>query len=335
MNCFSQLTAVITGFFVFFISTAHSVDLPEIGESAAAIVTPIEEFETGQAVMRNIRRAGGTLEDPLVHQYLNQLGYSLVANSESQMKNFHFFMINDNSINAFALPGGFIGMNYGLLLRTQSESELASVLAHEIAHVTQRHHARSYEYGSHSNVPAIAALIAAIILGGNNYEVGEAALATMAATSIQNQLDFTRENEKEADHIGIALLSDSGFDTYSMAHFFETLEKNSRLYGQEAPEFLRTHPVNKTRIADAKNRARQLPQHPLPEQKAFLLIRSRLQVLTSTDIHKTREAFEQNLQSGNYLDQDAENYGYALSLIASKEYTKARQIIQALLKKEP
>ncbi|HEB55039.1 MAG TPA: M48 family peptidase [Gammaproteobacteria bacterium] len=314
---------------------AQQIELPEIGASGAASVTPTEEYETGKAVVRNIRRAGGVLDDPLIHEYINNLGYSLIANSDSSMKNFYFFMVNDSQINAFALPGGFIGVNYGLLLATESESELASVLAHEIAHVTQRHHARAYEQGKKSNIPAMAALIAAIILGGKNYEVGEAAMATMAATSIQNKLDFTRANEKEADYIGIALLSKSGYDPFSMASFFEKLAKNSRLYGESAPEFLRTHPVSKNRVADARNRARTLPRHPQKDQKTYLLIRSRLRVLTSHDKRKTLAYFRKNLAAKNYLDPDAENYGYALSLIDNKQFDLARKVLNKLLKKEP
>jgi len=313
---------------------AQQIDLPEIGGSGAASVTPTEEYETGKNVVRNIRRAGGVLDDPLSHEYINNLGYSLVANSDSSMKNFYFFMVNDSQINAFALPGGFIGVNYGLLLASESESELASVMAHEIAHVTQRHHARAYEQGSKSNIPAVAALIAAIILGGKNYEVGEAALATMAATSIQNQLDFTRANEKEADYIGIALLSDSGYDPFSMASFFEKLAKNSRLYGESAPEFLRTHPVSKNRVADARSRARTLPRQQKMDQKTYLLIRNRLRVLSSDDKQKTLTYFANNLAANNYLDQDAENYGYALSLIENKRFDRARKILNKLLQTE-
>jgi len=318
-----------------FNSSAQQIELPEIGGSGAASVTPTEEYETGKAVMRNIRRAGGVLDDPLVHEYINNLGYSLIANSDSSMKNFYFFMVNDSQINAFALPGGFIGVNYGLLLATESESELASVLAHEIAHITQRHHARAYEQGKKSNIPAMAALLAAIILGGNNYQVGEAALATMAASSIQNKLDFTRANEKEADYIGIALLSKSGYDPFSMASFFEKLAKNSRLYGKSAPEFLRTHPVSKNRVADARSRARTLPRHPQKSQKTYLLIRSRLRVLTSHDKRKTLSYFRKNLAAKDYLDPDAENYGYALSLIENKKFEQARKILNKLLKTEP
>lgn len=179
------------------LSYADNIVLPDIGDNAGNI-SPAEEYRTGEAVVRNIRRAGGILDDPLIQGYLNELGYRLVAPSESQQL-FHFFLIKDLAINAFALPGGFIGINAGLILATKSESELAGVMAHEIAHVTQRHHARQYEQGSSSNIPIIAALIAAMVLGSQDNDVGQAAIASVAAGSAQKQINFTRSNEKEAD----------------------------------------------------------------------------------------------------------------------------------------
>lgn len=189
-----------------------------MGNSADSGIGPVEEQKTGEAVIRNIRRAGGIINDPLLDSYLNHLGYSLVATSPDQDQQFNFFMINDRNINAFALPGGFIGVNYGLIMAAESESELASVLAHEIAHITQRHHARVDAVGS-SQIPIVAALIAAMILGANDSEIGEAALATAAASAAQSQINFTRSNEKEADRIGIGMLADAHYSTNAMATF--------------------------------------------------------------------------------------------------------------------
>ena len=317
---------------------SQQIALPEIGQSGGAIVTPEQERRAGEAVVRNIRRAGGILDDPLVNDYLNHLAYRLVSNSDTQHPQFEFFMINDRVINAFALPGGYIGVNYGLLLGTKSESELASVLAHEIAHVTQRHHARAYEFSEGSNIPYLAAMIAAMILGAQGTqtgEVGQAALAAITAGSIQQQINFTRANEKEADYIGIQLLADSGFDPYSMAAFFQKLDRESRLYGPQAPEFLRTHPVNESRIADATNRAEQMQRAISPNPKSYYLMRARLQVITATDKKVVRNGFAKTLKSGRYLDRDAEQYGYALSLIETGEFTQARKILNGLIKRDP
>jgi predicted Zn-dependent protease len=309
---------------------ANSIVLPDIGDNAGNI-SPAEEYRTGEAVIRNIRRAGGVLDDPLIQGYLNELGYRLVAPSESQQL-FHFFLIKDSSINAFALPGGFIGINAGLILATKSENELAGVMAHEIAHVTQRHHARQYEQGKNS-VPIIAALIAAMVLGSQNSDIGQAALASVAANSAQKQINFTRANEKEADRIGINLLINAEFNPHGMAAFFDTMDKQSRLYGDSIPEFLRSHPVNPARIADAKHRANQYPNGLTTSSTTYHLLRTRLKVLASDDKVSLLKDFSGMLKAGNYQNQDAARYGYALALQANKKYNQALQQTRILLKK--
>ncbi len=314
---------------------SEGVALPEIGASGAALVSPMEEQRTGEAVVRNIRRAGGILDDPLATDYLNFLGYRLVSHSDTRQRQFSFFLVNDDGINAFALPGGFIGVNYGLVLATESENELASVMAHEIAHVTQRHHARAYELAeSSSNIPVLAAIIAAIVLGSQGSELGQAALTSLAAGNIQRQLDFTRENEKEADRVGIALLAESEFNPASMADFFHKLDRESRLYGSSAPEFLRTHPVTENRIADAMNRAAQYPARKWHSSRNYYLIRNRLAVLTSRDPEVTYRQFENDLRNGRYIDKAAARYGLALAMMATKRYAGARRILDQLLNED-
>ena len=311
---------------------ANNIVLPDIGDNAGNI-SPAEEYRTGKAVIRNIRRAGGVLDDPLIQGYLNELGYRLVASSETQQL-FHFFLINDSSINAFALPGGFIGINAGLILATKSESELAGVMAHEIAHITQRHHARQYEQGS-NNIPIIAALIAAMILGSQDSDVGQAALVSVAAGTAQKQINFTRENEKEADRIGINLLINAEFNPHGMAAFFDTMDKQSRLYGDSIPEFLRSHPVNTARITDAKNRANQYPDGLTTNSTAYYLLHTRLKVLASDNKDTLLKDFSSMLKRGNYENKEATRYGYALALQANKKYTQALRQTRILLKKNP
>lgn len=313
-------------------SFANNIILPDIGDNAGHI-SPAEEYRTGEAVIRNIRRAGGVLDDPLIQSYLNELGYRIVAPSETQQL-FHFFLINDNSINAFALPGGFIGINAGLILATTSESELAGVMAHEIAHVTQRHHARQYEQGT-NNIPIIAALIAAMVLGNQNSDIGQAAIASAAAGSIQKQINFTRANEKEADRIGITLLTNADFNPHGMAAFFSTLDNKSRLYGDNVPEFLRSHPVNPARIADAKHRASQFPNKPTVSSTTYHLLRARLKVLTSGSKPALLKELTSKLQAGNYQNKEATRYSYALALYSNKNYSQALLQTRILLKKNP
>ncbi|GMR16416.1 MAG: M48 family metalloprotease [Gammaproteobacteria bacterium] len=310
----------------------NSIDLPDIGDNAGNI-SPAEEYRTGEAVIRNIRRAGGVLDDPLIQGYLNELGYRLVAPSETQQV-FNFFLIKDHGINAFALPGGFIGINAGLILATKSESELAGVMAHEIAHVTQRHFARRFEQDSNS-IPIIAALIAAMVLGSQNNDIGQAALASVAAGSAQKQLNFTRANEKEADRIGIKLLTNAGFNPHGMATFFDTMDKQSRFFGDSLPEFLRTHPVNPARISDAKHRASQYPNVLKTSSINYHLLRTRLKVLASDDEVALLKDFASMLQAGNYQNKEATRYGYALALQANKKYNQALSQTRILLKQNP
>ncbi len=311
---------------------AGNTALPDIGDNAGS-VSPIEEYRTGEAVIRNIRRAGGVLDDPLIQSYLNELGYRLVAPSETQLL-FNFFLIKDHAINAFALPGGFIGINAGLILTTKSESELAGVMAHEIAHVTQRHFARRFEQGG-SSIPIIAALIAAIVLGSKNSEIGQAALASVAAGSAQKQINFTRANEKEADRIGINLLINAEFNPHGMATFFDTMDKQSRFFGDNVPEFLRSHPVNPARIADARHRASKYPNVLTTNSINYYLLRTRLRVLASDDDVALLKNFSSMLQEGNYQNKEATRYGYALALQANKKYKQALSQTHILLKNNP
>ncbi len=310
--------------------SASSIELPDIGDNAGA-VSPAEEFRTGEAVIRNIRRAGGILDDPLVQSYLEELSFRLVASNQGDQL-FHFFLIKDMDINAFALPGGFIGINAGLILLTKNESELAGVIAHEIAHVTQRHFARRTEETT-SNIPVLAAMIAAIILGSQDEQVGQAALATAIAGTAQKQLNFTRANEKEADRIGISLLIKSGFDPQGMADFFESMGKRARLYGDGVPEFLRTHPLTPARITDARDRANQYPQKQVTSSLSYYLLRTRLQVLASDNPAELVKDFQQRLQRGNYQNRESTRYGYALALLAAKKYDRALKQTRLLLKK--
>ncbi len=310
--------------------------LPDIGQSAATVLTPAEERRTGEAVVRNIRRAGGILDDPLLTEYINTLGYRLLANAENPDHHpFQFFIVNDNSINAFALPGGFIGVNYGLIMKTDSENELASVLAHEVVHVTQRHHARAYENAGNTQLPVLAAIIAAIILGSKGNELGQAALTSAAAGAIQNEINFTRHNEEEADRIGIQMLAKAGMDANGMANFFDKLDKESRLQGFQLPDFLRTHPVNTQRISDAQSRAAQLPKVKSADTLNYTLMKQRLIAMTSENLAGSQQSFEQALITKDENNVSAQHYGYALVLLRLGKYAQAESEIKILLQRDP
>lgn len=329
---FVLVLCAITGF----VFATPNLDLPDLGDSGLATMTPAQEQRTGGTVVRNLRRAGLIVDDPLLTDYLNQLGYTLLANhdKDNQTK-FSFFLVNDPGINAFALPGGYIGINYGLIRETESESELASVIAHEIAHVTQRHYARAFGTSSQSELPILAAIIAAIVLGSQGSELGQAALASVAAGQAQSQINFTRQNEYEADRIGISILAESGFDPEEMASFFEKLDKESRLYSVNVPEFLRTHPVNENRIADARGRARLLPKSNSTNSLNYHLMRQRIVALASHDKQLSEKQFEDEMSKRKGNDLIATRYGYVLNLMRLEKYDQARQEIVKLLKDNP
>lgn len=316
---------------------AKELDLPDIGDSGAAIMTPVQERRVGEAVMHNLRRAGMIVDDPISTAYLNQLGYRLLAQRENpDQTTFTFFLVNDKSINAFALPGGFIGVNYGLVTASDSEDELASVLAHEIAHVTQRHYARAYDMGKSSELSVLAALIAAIVLGSQgNADIGQAAIATAAGASAQHQINFTRHNEEEADRIGIQLLAKAGFDPEMMAEFFEKLDKEARLYGSNVPAFLLDHPVNSERITDARNRAQQLPSPKPHDELMYLLMRDRIIAQSSSDKRSVEKRFQEELKQAQGERQIALRYGYTLSLIQLDKYEQALKQVDILLQHDP
>lgn len=314
---------------------ANELNIPDIGDSAATALTLNEEKMIGEAIVRNIRRAGKLVEDPLLTQYINNIGNKLVSVSNNQHYKFNFFIVDDRSINAFALPGGYIGIHYGLILASRNESELASVLAHEIAHVTQRHHARAYDLGKSYETPVLAALIAAIILGANGNELGHAALASIAGGTAQIAINFTRRNEKEADRLGIKMLNKAGFDAHAMASFFEQMYKEARLYGTQGPEFLRTHPFSQNRMAEAKLRANQIALLQPPSSLPYFITKQRINILNQPDMSILLKDYTQQLKSKTYINKDAALYGYTISLLKNGQFKKANRIISKLRKKSP
>ena len=310
---------------------ASSIALPDMGDSTANTISPDEERRIGQRIIYQLRQSGSLIEDPELTTYIQRLGQHLLSASEQEVTPFHFFLVNDPSINAFALPGGYIGIHSGLILASRTESELAAVVAHEIAHVTQRHIARSFEKATRMNLPITAAVLAAIIFGKGDPDVTEAVIASSIAGSTQMQLDFTRGNEKEADRVGIQLLALAGFDARSMPEFFKRLQQESRYYDGTVPEFLRTHPVTTSRISDSENRAEQYPLRPPPQNMNYEFIKARLLVMHSQAPQELVERLHADLKQGRYKNKSATRFSYALALQKSGEIKLARMEINKLV----
>ncbi|MFZ5522612.1 MAG: M48 family metalloprotease [Pseudomonadota bacterium] len=310
---------------------AVSDGLPDLGDASQIVLTPLQERQIGQQSMMEIRASKQYLDDPEISDYLNQLGSKLVENSNEPGLGFEFFAINDLSINAFAMPGGFIGVNSGLLLTVQSESELAAVLSHEIAHVTQHHLARMIAGQQGDGLASMAALAVAILAARTSPQVTEAAIASVQARAIQKQLDFTRANEQEADRIGLDILQKSNFNTHSMPEFLARLQKATRLLDNNAPNYLRTHPITTDRVADIENRLQKQPYRLVPDSLDFQLVRTKLISSQKTAVGAIAY-FSDALGSQKHGNPIAQRYGLVGALLRNNEVGRAAQELDTLRK---
>ncbi len=251
-------------------------ELPDLGESARTAFSEAQEDQLGREIMRQIRANRDYLDDAEISDYLNGLGDRLAASSANPRRRFEFFVVRDPTINAFALPGGYIGVHTGLLSAVRNESELAGVLSHEIAHVTQNHLARMVDAQRSSTLLSLAALAVAILAARSDSQISQAAATMAGALNVQSQLDFSRDNEREADRAGLQTLTDAGFAASGMASFFQRLQEQSRLLETSAPAYLRTHPLTYQRIADMQNRVSELPYKQHADSLEFSLVRARV-----------------------------------------------------------
>ena len=309
--------------------------LPEIGTTAASTLTIEKEMEYGDAYMRMLRASRPVISDPLLSEYLQDLGHRLVANAEDVRTPFNFFMIQNREINAFAFFGGHVAIHSGLFLHARTESELASVIAHEIAHVTQRHLARSMEDQAKKSPATMAALIGSLMLAIASPEAGIAAIHATTAASAQGQINYTRSNEKEADRIGIATLAKSGFEVQAMPRFFGRLAEQYR-YVSTPPAMLLTHPLPESRISDSRGRASQYPAKQVKTSERYQLARARIIArYAGIDSDASLEWFNRQLKKASASQKPALNYGKALVFIDSGKYQQAHQLLDPLLAAEP
>lgn len=311
------------------------IELPDIGTVAGATLTIDQELIYGDAYMRMLRSSRPIINDPVINEYIDTLGHRLVANANDVKTPFTFFMIRDRNINAFAFFGGYIAIHSGLLLHAQSESELASVMAHEIAHVTQRHLARSMEEQARRSPATIAALAGSLLLAIAAPQAGIAAITATTAGSMQSQINYTRSHEKEADRFGIATLAKAGFDVHAMPRFFGRLADEYR-YASTPPPMLLTHPLPEDRITDTRARAQQFPSTNLAPSLNYHLTRSRV-VARYTGINAEAALDWMNRQQAraDASIKDAFDYGKALVHMDNKQYELAEKYLSQLLHKQP
>jgi len=309
--------------------------LPSLGDSVSAVISSEQERRIGRAWLRHLRAQAPVIQDPLIHDYLYELLYRLASNSELPEPDLEMVVIHSPDINAFAVPGGIIGLNGGLLLSARSEDELAGVIAHELAHLSQRHFARGLERSQNTSWATLAALLASVVVAATaGGDAGMAALATTQAAAIESQLRFSRTNEQEADRIGMQTLARSGMNPGAMADFFEALQRSMRYYGTLPPEFLLTHPVTESRITDARIRASQLPSRPNRDSLEFALMKARTRILFAQDTNATiNDLKTQRTASPEALE--TVEYALACAYLKANQLDSALETIDGLLKARP
>ncbi len=300
--------------------TALDLNLPTLGSSADAELTPLQEYRFGERLMTQVRSDPTYMSDPEIGEYLNRLGYQLVSHTRSSTYNFFFFPIRDATLNAFALPGGFIAVHTGTIISAKNESELAGVMSHEIGHVAQRHIARMIEGQKGNLALTLGSILLAILAaraGGNSGGQAAAAVAMGSqAAMIQSQLNYSQDAEREADRTGLATLYAAGFDPKGLEGFFQRLQSNNRFYESAAPAYLSTHPMTIERMADMENRTRQLPTRMHKDSDDFRLIQVRAQVLQETTYEgwrRVKAEFERQLKNAKQKDVCIYQYGISVA----------------------
>ncbi|MCP4331745.1 MAG: M48 family metalloprotease [Gammaproteobacteria bacterium] len=306
-NLLARLTAVLL-LTLGVVVCAASSELPSLGENS--LINIDRETRLGRSVYERLRAVGLVESHPLLDRYINELGFRLLAGIDNRLRGYRFFIVRDDAINAFALPGGFIGINRGLIRLAKTQHQLASVMAHEIAHVELRHGLDMMEKGGEINTATLLTMLAGMLLGSVDSQVGSAVMFGGAAAGQQAMVNFTRENEYEADRIGIELMSDASFETRGMVEFFTIMSKLSGSGG--GIEYLSTHPLGNNRIAEATGRARNDPGSG-DQIDDYLLFKDYLRYVSS-----------------DHLPIHGSPYLRALAALKAADYKRAEQMLSDL-----
>ena len=310
-----------------------NIALPALGDTSSGIISQQQEHELGRAWLRAYRSRIHEHQDPLLKSYLEQLLYKLATQSELQDRRLELIAINNRSMNAFAVPGGIIGVHTGLFRYAKSEHQLASVLAHELAHLSQRHFARRVEEQKKNTTATLAGMLTSLVLAATvGGDAGLAALTATQAASRGSALRYSRQNEQEADRLGIQTLSAAGMDPGAMPGMFEQMLQATRYTGSKPPEFLLTHPLIENRVADAKNRASKYPKKQFLDNIEYHLMRTRALMAIDNNPSVSLNRFKSEL-SGSSLNKEAAQYGLALTYTQLGNYSAARKYLRPLIKK--
>jgi predicted Zn-dependent protease len=332
----ASLTASILLLAVFSPSS-HSADikLPLLGDSSSGIVSKQQEYKLGKSWLQAFRRHVELHDDPILQSYLEQLSYDLVAHSDLEDTRLTVVVVNNPTINAFAVPGGVIGIHTGIFTYADNEDQLSSIIAHEIAHLSQRHFARSMEAQRSASAISLAGLLATIVVSSQaDTDAAIATLTTAQALSADQQLRYSRNNEQEADRLGVRIMTRAGKDPGASADMLNNMLALSRYKGNRPPEFLLTHPVTERRVADTRARTISAATRHYPENSNYYLMQARAAVLVHDDAKFSVKYFQQKIDS-NSLQTKAAKYGLALAYSNLGDHKKARKILASLLSKDP
>lgn len=311
-------------------------ELPTLGDRISGIISLDEEYRMGREFLKSVRRTTSTISDPLINDFVVNFTHDLAVHSDLQDYRLAFIVIDSQALNAFATPGGVIGVNGGLFLNAETEDEFASVIAHEIAHVSQRHFARSVEDAQRRRIPELATLLASIILMGTGSDAGPAAVMAAQGRSIENQLRFSRQNEAEADRIGLRTMVNAGYDPEGMANLFDRLMDLSR-FSSRPPEFLLSHPLTESRISDARSRATRIPFRNTPDSttKEYNLMRARIEEHYKANKTDAIAEFSRRVnQAEAQAEEDVARYALALAYSSDNQHEKALEEIDTLLARQ-
>ena len=315
------------------VAQTERLELPDMGASADTILSRAEEAEYAKSLVRQMRAYEVLNEDPLISAFFEDMGYRLASNSDRPDKPFTFVVINQDVVNAFAAPGGVIALYSGLILKADDENEVAGVLAHEIAHITQQHLYRALENQQAMTIPLALAMLGLILVGGGSGEAIQGALLGGQAAAQQASIYFTRQNETEADRIGIRTLSRAGYNPYGMVEFFEKMGRITRIMGKGPPEFLRTHPVSVSRITEAKNRAENMPKSEFSDGSDFYLVQARLRAMIEEYPDTALEYFNHRIDQADIAQAESDSlyYGMAIVLQRKGDFKQARKLLESLM----
>jgi predicted Zn-dependent protease len=316
-------------------TSLRAQNLPTLGDTERETLSPLFERKVGEEIMRDIRRDSDYLDDAPLLEYLHDFGGTLVAarpdvRGEADY-DFFFFALRDPVLNAFALPGGFIGVHSGLILAAQSESELASVLAHEIGHVAQRHIARMVGQAKYNSIIQLASMLLGALTLHSSSDVGMGMMMGGTGLAMQRQLNFSRDAEREADRVGLQILTEGGFDTSGMVAFFGRLQTASRSMNDSVPPFLLTHPLTSERIADIEARIRDRRYFQRNDNPDYQLIRARVRVLqgkSNQDLLDAQVFFQNQLAQNSMALNAGAKYGMTLVALKQNRFDAARALLK-------